>query len=79
LFYRIIEEAQQGGNRTTIINAANEVAVAAFLKGTIKFVDIEQIILATLDTIAYADIACLEDYLRCDRESRIAALKKIGD
>jgi 1-deoxy-D-xylulose-5-phosphate reductoisomerase len=79
LFFRIVEEANRGGNRTIVVNAANEIAVAAFLAGKIDFMAIEEIILSTLDRIAYADINSLDDCLRCDGESRAAALKKIGD
>jgi len=79
LFFRIIEEADRGGNRTIVVNAANEIAVAAFLAKKIDFMAIEEIILSTLESIAYDDINSLEDCLRCDGESRFAALKKIGD
>lgn len=79
LFFRIIAEAQKGGNRTTIINAANEIAVAAFLSGKIKFIQIDAIITSTLDSMDYAELTDLEDFLRCDGESRTAALTKIGD
>ncbi|MGB7595340.1 MAG: 1-deoxy-D-xylulose-5-phosphate reductoisomerase [Erysipelotrichaceae bacterium] len=79
LFYRIVEEANRGGNRTIVVNAANEIAVAAFLNKKIDFMAIEEIILATLESIPYYDINSLEDCLRCDGESRAAALKKIGD
>ena len=79
LFFRIIDEAKRGGNRTIVANAANEIAVAAFLAGKIAFMRIEEIIFSTLDAIPYDDITSLEDCLRCDSESRAAALKKIGD
>jgi 1-deoxy-D-xylulose-5-phosphate reductoisomerase len=79
LFYRIIEEAKRGGNRTTIVNAANEVAVGAFLAGKIKFLDIETLICSVLDAIPFSELASLDDILRCDRASREAAHKKIGD
>ncbi len=79
LFYRIIAEAKQGGNRTTIVNAANEVAVAAFLNKQIRFIDIEKIIIATLDILVYEDITCLDDIVRCDALSRQTAMQQIGD
>jgi 1-deoxy-D-xylulose-5-phosphate reductoisomerase len=79
LFYRVIAEANRGGNRTIVVNAANEIAVDAFLNGKIDFMAIEEIICSTLEAIPYTDINSLEDCLRCDGESREAALKKIGD
>jgi 1-deoxy-D-xylulose-5-phosphate reductoisomerase len=78
LFYRIIDEAKRGGNRSTVVNAANEVAVAAFLEGKILFLDIEEIVVSTLDSVPYRTVESLEDYIRCDRESREVANGKIG-
>jgi len=61
---------QHGGARPTILNAANEVAVAAFLAGRIGFLDIAACVDATLsayDPAAPADIA---DVVAIDAESR---------
>lgn len=46
LAYRALEE---GGNSTCAMNAANEVAVAAFLRGQIRFTDIPKLISETMD------------------------------
>jgi 1-deoxy-D-xylulose-5-phosphate reductoisomerase len=61
---------QHGGARPTILNAANEVAVAAFLAGRIGFLDIAACVDATLsayDPAAPADIA---DVVAIDAETR---------
>lgn len=79
LFYRIIDEAKRGGNRTTIVNAANEIAVIAFLSGSITFNQIEQIINSTLNEMPYAKLPTLQDILDCDAQSRAIARTKIGD
>jgi 1-deoxy-D-xylulose-5-phosphate reductoisomerase len=65
--YLAYEAGKVGGTMPVVLNAANEVAVAAFLKGKIKFLDIESIIEEalnkhnvisnpTLDTILSVDI-----------------------
>jgi 1-deoxy-D-xylulose-5-phosphate reductoisomerase len=58
---------------TAILNAANEVAVAAFLGGQIRFDQIHVVNLDTLETIAAASPQSLEDLLALDALSRDAA------
>jgi 1-deoxy-D-xylulose-5-phosphate reductoisomerase len=64
---------QTGGCAPTILNAANEVAVAAFLAGRIGFLDIARIVEDTLETVPHAPIAGLADVLEVDRLARVAA------
>lgn len=45
---------EAGGNAPCVLNAANEIAVEAFLAGRMRFVDIPRLALATLDSIPYA-------------------------
>lgn len=45
------EACQQGGDRPVVLNAANEVAVAAFLDGRIRFPEITAVVAATLDRL----------------------------
>lgn len=61
------------GNTACTINAANEVAVAAFLNRRIKFLDIYRIIADTLDRIAYIEKPMLDDYVATNREARAYA------
>ena len=58
---------------TAVLNAANEVAVAAFLAGQIRFDQIHVVNLETLATIVPARPASLEDLLALDACSRVAA------
>jgi len=56
-----------------VINAANEVAVAAFLANKIGFLQISDIIEDCMKHIAYVASPTLDDYLNTDRETRIFA------
>ena len=57
---------------TTVLNAANEVAVAAFLAGTVRFTDIHRINAATVAAVlpTPADAASLDDLLALDQRAR---------
>ncbi|MBC2605807.1 1-deoxy-D-xylulose-5-phosphate reductoisomerase [Pelagicoccus albus] len=58
------------GVATGIFNAANEVAVDAFVSGKIRFVEIPTIIEKTLDSIENIEPSTLEEVLHYDREAR---------
>ena len=62
---------EQGGNAPCVLNAANEIAVEAFLKGEIAFVEIPELIRKTLDKIEYKKIENLETLFECDRQTRM--------
>lgn len=64
---------QAGGTSTAILNAANEVAVAAFLQTQIRFTDIAQIIDQVLNSIASEPVHDLETVLQADKMARDAA------
>lgn len=55
------------------MNAANEVAVEAFLKKKIGFLDIPNVIENTLVKSAYLKAPVLEDYIESDRQARLVA------
>jgi 1-deoxy-D-xylulose-5-phosphate reductoisomerase len=59
-----------GGTAPAMLNAANEVAVAAFLAGRIGFTDIAAACTATLTRIAPRAVATLDDVLAADGEAR---------
>ena len=61
---------RQGGSAATILNAANEVAVAAFLDGRIGFLDIERIVERTLAMIPAQAMATLDEVFAVDAEAR---------
>lgn len=57
---------EKGGNVPAIMNAANEVAVEAFLKEKIKFIEIGNIIEKAFNTFAFVEKPSLEDYFKTD-------------
>lgn len=57
---------EKGGNAPAIMNAANEVAVEAFLKEKIKFIEIGNIIEKAFNTFAFVEKPSLEDYFKTD-------------
>lgn len=61
---------RQGGSAATVLNAANEVAVAAFLEGRIGFLDIERIVEGTLAMIPAQAMATLDEVFAIDAEAR---------
>ena len=58
---------------TAILNAANEIAVAAFLEKRIRFDQIHSVNLATLARLSVSDIRGIDDLLALDAESRSVA------
>ncbi|MFJ2042367.1 1-deoxy-D-xylulose-5-phosphate reductoisomerase [Paenibacillus taichungensis] len=64
------ECGKMGGTATTAFNAANEVAVARFLRKEISFLKIEDIIASVLEAHRNVDEPDLEEIARCDQESR---------
>ncbi len=59
-----------GGTAPAILNAANEVAVAAFLEGTTGFTDIPRLVERALDDLPVVDQPSLEDILAADKRTR---------
>jgi len=62
-----------GGTAATILNAANEVAVSAFLNKAIHFLDIPHLIADALTEIATEDVTSLEHLIEVDAISRTYA------
>jgi 1-deoxy-D-xylulose-5-phosphate reductoisomerase len=65
-----------GGAGPAVLNAANEVAVDAFLKGWIGFLDISRTVEATLVRMSGQTISALNDVIEADREARIHATER---
>lgn len=68
---------RRGGNIPCILNAANEVAVDAFLKGKIGFFAMSDIIEQTINETAFISSPTLDDYIATDREARARTSAKI--
>ncbi len=66
-----------GGDAPAVLNAANEVAVAAFLDRRIRFVDIPMVVESTLSVCDLSASASLADLLAADAEARRVALGKV--
>lgn len=77
---RLAREAlDAGGARPAILNAANEIAVAAFLAGHISFLEIAAIVAHTLDRFVPAAPRTLDDVLAVDAEARMYANECVKD
>jgi 1-deoxy-D-xylulose-5-phosphate reductoisomerase len=74
LAYRALRAA---GTAPAILNAANEVAVAAFLGGGIPFLAIPRIIAEVLDALPVTAVASLDDVLAADDAARHAARQQL--
>jgi 1-deoxy-D-xylulose-5-phosphate reductoisomerase len=64
---------EQGGNMPCVLNAANEVAVAEFLKDNVGFMEMSDIVEQCLIKIPYIKSPSYEDYVHTDKETRIRA------
>jgi len=67
------EAAEAGGTKTIALNAADEVAVAAFLEGKIKFTDIPRTIESTLNETPAGHPESIKEVLAADAEARRVA------
>ena len=70
---------EKGGNMPCVLNAANEVVVAAFLQNKIGFLQMGNIIEKMLHTISFIKKPDYEDFVKCDNETRIKTVEKINE
>lgn len=75
LAYKALE---RGGNMPCILNAANEIVVAAFLKDEIGFLQMSDIIAECMDKMSFVSKPGLDDYIATDKETRIKTLELIN-
>ncbi len=82
LRYRCLELAQEaarcGGTAAAMLNAANEVAVEAFLARQLRFDRIAQVIDATLQTLPVETARDLEQVMEADRDARLLAQQQVS-
>jgi 1-deoxy-D-xylulose-5-phosphate reductoisomerase len=71
------EALREGGTAPAVLNAANEVAVEAFLQGEITFLAIPAVIRATLECHRTEPLTHLDEAIRADRWARIEARRII--
>jgi 1-deoxy-D-xylulose-5-phosphate reductoisomerase len=62
-----------GAGHPTVLNAANEVAVQAFLEGRLKFLDIESVSAQALQSVNFGAISGINDIFELDRTARALA------
>jgi 1-deoxy-D-xylulose-5-phosphate reductoisomerase len=67
----------RGGNMPCVLNAANEVAVAGFLKDSVGFLEMSDIVERCLSKMDYVLNPSYEDYVNTDKETRVRALEMI--
>ncbi len=68
----------RGGNAPCVINAANEVAVDAFLHDRLSFLGISEVIEDCLNTVSFVENPAYTDYVATDTETRRVATEKIA-
>lgn len=68
-----IQAGEAGGTAPCVLNAANEVAVAAFLEERIGFLDIERVVAACLEQHEREEVVSIEQLLFVDKETRALA------
>lgn len=64
------EAARVKGNMACIMNAANEIAVAAFLKDKVGFLEMSEVIEKTMHKTSFIQAPSYEDYVQTDTEAR---------
>ncbi|WP_285130513.1 1-deoxy-D-xylulose-5-phosphate reductoisomerase [Leclercia adecarboxylata] len=72
-----MEAFEQGQAATTALNAANEIAVAAFLEQRIRFTDIAALNLSVLEAMDLREPQSVDDVLTVDAKARLTAQKAV--
>jgi 1-deoxy-D-xylulose-5-phosphate reductoisomerase len=72
------EAVEAGGAKTVALNAADEVAVAAFLEGCIAFDEIPRIIENAVSASNSGKLGCIQEVLQADSEARRYAQERLG-
>ena len=69
--------AVAGGTAPCVLNAANEIAVHAFLEGALRFLDIPAVIEETLGRLSPGPVRAFESLYEADREARTVAVELV--
>jgi 1-deoxy-D-xylulose-5-phosphate reductoisomerase len=73
------EAAREGGTAPCVLNAANEIAVHAFLEGRLRFIEIPQVIERTLAELGSEPVLSFESLYEADREARALAGETVAE
>jgi 1-deoxy-D-xylulose-5-phosphate reductoisomerase len=65
-----IEALNKGGNLPCVLNAANEIAVFAFLRNRIGFLDMTEVVEQTMSKVPHIELPTLNQYFESDAEAR---------
>ncbi len=65
-----IEALKKGGNLPCVLNAANEIAVYAFLRNRVNFLDMTDVIERVMEKVPFIENPTLEEYFESDGEAR---------
>jgi 1-deoxy-D-xylulose-5-phosphate reductoisomerase len=79
LFALGVEAGRRGGIAPAVYNAANEVAVEAFLAEQVGFTEMAGVVRAALDAAPDHPVGTLEDVLSADRQARVAAREAVRE
>jgi 1-deoxy-D-xylulose-5-phosphate reductoisomerase len=72
------EAAREGGTAPCILNAANEIAVHAFLEDRLRFLEISEVIERTLSELASEPVRSFESLYEADRQAREVAREAVA-
>lgn len=72
------EAAQEGGTAPCVLNAANEIAVHAFLEGRLRFLEIPAVIERALDGLPGEPVLAFESLYEADRRARTLAVEAVA-
>jgi 1-deoxy-D-xylulose-5-phosphate reductoisomerase len=72
------EAAKEGGTSPCVLNAANEIAVHAFLQGRLRFLEIPSVIEDTLSELAREPVTSFESLYQADRQARALAGQSVA-
>lgn len=73
------EAMNKGGNSPCVLNAANEIAVEAFLKDKIGFLEMSDVVENCLQTVSFINKPSYADYVETDAETRRVAIKQLSN
>ncbi|MBK8786966.1 MAG: 1-deoxy-D-xylulose-5-phosphate reductoisomerase [Chitinophagaceae bacterium] len=73
-----IEALNKAGNMPCVLNAANEIAVWAFLRNRIGFLDMTALVEKTMENVTYIEKPTLQEYFESDAEARNFAASLIN-
>ena len=67
-----------GGSAPAVLNASDEIAVAAFLAGRISFLGIADVVAAVLEIVEHRAVATVADVVDVDAEARAVAAEAVA-